>query len=314
MELTGGYNLFIAPYQQPVLIYNPAAGKLRRNPKRIIQRTTDALRGANLFSVDAPRLLPTSGPGDATALAREAVADGADLILVLGGDGTINEAVNGMAHSDVPLAIVPAGTANVLAMEIGLGSRLERAISRLSDCVTQRVSLGRVRESNGISRYFLAMGGVGLDAKIVCDLDSGFKARAGKLAYWATGLAHVTQPVGQFEARVNGSRYRCGFALASRVRNYGGDLEIATGASLAKDDFEIILFEGAHPLRYLMYLLGVATRRVQEMPGVRTFHAGRVDFTGDVPLQIDGEFAGRLPASFEIVRGALTLLLPRTYK
>ena len=88
------YTQKIKPYQQPVLIYNPAAGKFRRHPERILQRTTDALARASV----RPRLAPTSGPADATRIAREAVADGADLILVLGGDGTVNEVVNGVAH------------------------------------------------------------------------------------------------------------------------------------------------------------------------------------------------------------------------
>jgi diacylglycerol kinase (ATP) len=285
------------------------------------------------------KLAPTGGPGDATQIAREAVAAGADLVLVLGGDGTINEAVNGMVHSNAALGILPGGTANVLAMELGLGSRLDRAIDRLAQCAPRRVSVGRVslvsagessrngslqRDAHNGVRHFLAMGGAGLDARIVFDLSPAFKARAGKLAYWLTGFAHATQRVGQFEVRVvaspnagspnAGQAYRCGFALISRVRNYGGDLEIASGASLAHDDFEIVLFEGSNPLRYLWYMLGVSMKRVQNMAGVHTLHGGSVELTGDVHLQVDGEYAGRLPALIDIVPVAITLLMPPTYK
>ena len=303
------YTLGIAPYQQPVLIYNPAAGKLRRHP-RTLQRTTDALERARL----RPRLVPTSGPGDATGMSGRAIAEGADLILVLGGDGTINEAVNGMVGSKVPLGILPAGTANVLAMELGIGSHLGRAVERLTGSVERRVALGKMCDGQGWSRYFLAMGGVGLDAQIVYDINPALKARTGKFAYWATGLAHIAQRVGQFDAKVNGDIYRCGFALISRVRNYGGDLEIATGASLRHDDFEIVLFEGSNPLRYAGYMLGVAAKRVQGMPGVHTLHDRRIELTGDVHRQIDGEYVGRGPASFEIVPAALTLLMPAAYE
>ena len=276
------------------------------------------------------KLAPTGGPGDATRIAREAVAAGADLVLVLGGDGTVNEAVNGMIHSRAALGILPGGTANVLAMELGLGSRLDRAIERLSQCAPRRVSVGRVSiapvgevsrnggSQNGANRngerHFLAMGGAGLDARIVFDLSPAFKARAGKLAYWFTGFGHATQSVGQFEARVNGHAYQCGFALISRVRNYGGDLEIATGASLAHDDFEIVLFEGSNPLRYLWYMLGVSMKRVKNMAGVHTLRGGRVELSGDVHLQVDGEYAGRLPASIDIVPAAITLLMPPGYE
>jgi diacylglycerol kinase (ATP) len=306
------YTQEIKPYHHPVLIYNPAAGKFRRHPEWILQRTTDALARASI----RPRLAPTTGPEDATRIAREAVAGGADLILVLGGDGTINEVVNGMVNSNATLAILPAGTANVLAMELGLGSRLSKAIDALKECVERRVAVGKLNDAKGAARHFLAMAGAGLDARIVYDLNPAFKARAGKLAYWLTGFAHITQKVGNFDARINGNVYRCGFALASRVRNYGGDLEIASGASLLHDDFEIVLFEGSNPLRYLWYMMGVGLKKAQSMSGVHTVRSGKVDMlsvNGPVHLQIDGEYAGLLPASFEIVPNALTLLMPPTY-
>jgi YegS/Rv2252/BmrU family lipid kinase len=291
------------------LIFNPAAGKIRRNPELILQRTIEALRGVSL----KPRVLTTRGPGEATALANQAIAEGADLVLVFGGDGTINEAANGMVNSRVPLAALPGGTANVLTMELGLGNRLERAIERLEDCVERRVALGRLTDARGASRYFLMMGGAGLDAKIVYDLNPDLKARTGKLAYWVTGFSQIAHPLEEFEVKVGGEVYRCGFALAARVCNYGGDLAIACGASLTSDEFEIVLFEGANPLRYAWYMLGVLGRRVQSMRGVRTLRARSVQLAGSVHLQIDGEYAGRSPACFEIGPGTLTLLMPPTY-
>jgi diacylglycerol kinase family enzyme len=258
--------------------------------------------------------VPTGAPSHATELAREAIAQGADLILVFGGDGTINEVINGMALSTVPLGILPGGTANVLAMEIGLGSRIERAIGRLGESVERRVSIGRLSGRGIEPRYFVAMGGVGLDATIVHRVNASLKAGAGKMAYWIAGFTHLVQRVGQFETCVNGDPRRCGFALVARVRNYGGDLEIASGASLLTNDFEVVLFEGSNPLRYAAYLLGVGLRRVQAMPGVKTFRAARVEFSGDAHVQIDGEYAGRGPVTFEIVPDGLTLLIPETYR
>ena len=119
------YDEWIERYRQPVLIYNPYAGKIRRKPGTL-QRTTAALARANV----TPRVLATDAAGHATELAREAVEQGADLVLVLGGDGTVNEVANGLAYSGVPLGVLPAGTANVLAMELGLGSHLDRANER----------------------------------------------------------------------------------------------------------------------------------------------------------------------------------------
>jgi len=184
---------------------------------------------------------------------------------------------------------------------------------RLAQCVERRIAVGKF-VNGGAPRYFLAMGGAGLDAKIVYDLSPTLKARAGKLAYWLSGFGHVTESVRNFEAHINGDRYRCGFALASRVRNYGGDLEIARGASLVRDDFEVVLFEGTNPLRYLGYMTGVGLKLAQKMPGVHTIHAQRVELSGDAHVQIDGEYAGRMPGRFEIVQDALTMLVPPGYR
>jgi diacylglycerol kinase family enzyme len=240
----------------------------------------------------------------------------------LGGDGTINEVINGMnggmvgglLGSDVHVGVLPGGTANVLAMELGLGSRLERALERLGRCVPKRVSLGKIWQADEPARHFLMMAGVGFDAEVVCDLNPGLKARTGKLAYWVAGLSHIVKTVGQMETRINGTTYPCGFTLASRVRNYGGDLELARGASLLSHEFETVMFEGSNPLRYAFYMLGVAVKQVQKMPGVHTVRTSRLEILGDAPIQVDGEFVGRAPATIEIVRDALTLLVPQTYE
>src|SRR6516165_9329979 len=149
------YDDWIERYRQPVLIYNPYAGKIRRNRERLLQATTAVLATAGCA---APRILPTDAAGHATALAREAVALGADLVLVLGGDGTINEAANGLVSSGVPLGVLPAGTANVLAMELCLGSRLRSALDLLPSYAPRRIAAGRLITGRE-KRYFLCMAG-----------------------------------------------------------------------------------------------------------------------------------------------------------
>jgi diacylglycerol kinase family enzyme len=211
------------------------------------------------------------------------------------------------------LGILPGGTANVLAMELGLGSRVVRAAEKLTACVEQRIAVGRYSSAAG-ARHFIMMGGVGLDASIVANVNQEWKKKTGKLAYWAAGLAQSLRSVGQFEVRVNGETGQYGFALASRVRNYGGDLEIARGASLLCDEFELVTFSGSNPLRYAGYFLSLVPRQVQRMPGVRTVRTRRVEFRGSAHVQIDGEYLGETPACFEIVPDALTLLMPANYR
>ena len=150
------------------LIYNPVAGKIFRQPQ-LIQDAVAVLQPA----LGKIHLRPTTGPQTAGAIAQACIRDSATLILVAGGDGTINEVVNGMAGSNVPLAIMPAGTANVLAMETGIGGNLLRAAARYGDLEPRDIALGRLALPGSEPRYFLLMAGLGLDARIVRLVDTG---------------------------------------------------------------------------------------------------------------------------------------------
>jgi diacylglycerol kinase family enzyme len=261
---------------------------------------------------------PTTGPGTAGAIACGHISGGADLILAAGGDGTINEVAEGMVHSTVPLGILPGGTANVLAMEMKLGSKLERAAERIDECRPCRISVGHLDGRNGtVSRHFLLMAGVGLDAHIVYHVNAGLKARTGKFAYWVAGWSLLGKRLAEFAVHVDGRERVCSFALLSRVRNYGGDFEIAREVTLFDDDFEVVLFEGRSSLRYVPYFAGLAANRLRGMPGVTVLRAREVLLARpddrQVYLQVDGESAGHLPAEIRIVPQALTLLVPPEY-
>ena len=260
----------------------------------------------------------TAGPGDAGGIARRHVARGANLIVAAGGDGTINEVVEGMVHSRVPLAILPAGTANVLASEMKLGTGLEQAAGRLEECRPQRIPVGRVICDGGrVERHFLLMAGIGLDAYIVHHVNGTIKRRIGKLAYWLAGWSLMGKRLEHFRVEAGGHARECSFALISRVRNYGGDFEIARSVSLLDDDFEVVLLEGRNTVRYVKYFAGMALNRLTAMKGATVLRADRVTVSGDpgtrICVQIDGEFAGALPAEVGIVPDALTLLIPPEY-
>ena len=260
---------------------------------------------------------PTTGPATAGVIAREHISRGADLVLVAGGDGTINETAEGMVHSHVPLGILPGGTANVLAMELKLGSRMERVAERLEECRPRRISVGRVTCAGGVPRHFLLMAGVGLDAHIVYHVSAPLKARAGKMAYWVAGCSLIGRLLPQIRVDSGGRQFECSFALLTKVRNYGGDFEIAREVTLLDDRFEMVLFEGRTSTRYVAYLAGLALRRLDRMPGVTMLRTASATLTCPeerrVFLQIDGEPAGYLPAEVNIVPDALTLLIPPDY-
>ena len=263
---------------------------------------------------------PTTGPATAGEIARTHIAGGADLILAAGGDGTINEVAAGMVHGQVPLGILPAGTANVLAMETGMSCDLERAARDLAGFRAERIPIGRLHytEGPGGVRHFLLMAGIGLDARIVYNISLPLKRKLGKLAYWIAGFSLVGHGLAEFDVKIDDAVYRCSFALISKVRNYGGDLEIARHTSLFDEQFEVVLFEGRSSARYLKYFTGVLLNRLQGMKGVRVLRARKACLSAGtdarVYIQVDGEYAGRLPGSVEVVPDAITLLLPPRYK
>jgi YegS/Rv2252/BmrU family lipid kinase len=259
----------------------------------------------------------TTAPGTATVLARQQIDAGCDLIIAAGGDGTINEVANGMLHTGVPLAILPGGTANVLAREMGMPIQLEKAAEQIAGFQACPISAGAISVAGAGKRCFLCMAGAGLDAEIVARLNLNLKAAIGKFAYYAGGFSQVFRPLREFEVLVDGVAYKASFALISRVRNYGGDLEIARGASLLKEDFEVVLFRGTRSVQYLPYLAAVVLKRAEGMKGIRFLRARSIScrpLSGEqTHVQVDGELAGKLPVAVELLPGAITLMVPKSY-
>ena len=297
-----------------VLIFNPRAGRVLRRPE-IITEIVAALRP----SFGEVRSAMTEGPGTAGTIAAREIATGAGPLFVCGGDGTVNEVAQAMEGSGVPLGVLPGGTACVLANELGLGNEPRRAAELLAGSSPRDIAAGRLHRPDGSSRLFLLMAGAGLDARIVHSLDLRLKDRIGKLAYWAGAMRQIGAKLEELDVEIDGRTRRCSFALFSRVRNYGGDVELAKGASLFSDAFEVVLFEGRSVLRYPAYLLSILGGRGAATRGLTILRATRaaafpVADDSPVHVQLDGEYASTLPASFEIVPNAIRLLVPPSFR
>ncbi|MBI2212560.1 MAG: hypothetical protein HYU52_02850 [Acidobacteria bacterium] len=297
-----------------VLIYNPRAGRVLRRPG-VVQHIEAALRPA--FGDVRP--VPTEGPDTAGGIATREIAAGATTVFVCGGDGTINEVAQALEGTEVPLGALPGGTACVLANELGLGNDPGRAAELLASAEPRAIAAGRLRRPDGSSRLFLLMAGIGFDARIVHGLDLKLKDRFGKLAYWAGALGQLGAKLEEIDVTVDGSTHRCTFALVSRARNYGGDVDLAKGASLLSESFELLLFEGRSVFRFPFYFAAIVAGLAKRTPGLAVMTTSRVEIapaSGESPahVQIDGEYAGTIPASFEIVPSAVRLLVPRTFR
>lgn len=261
----------------------------------------------------------TPGPLQGGSVASACIAAGSDLVVVLGGDGTVNEVAAGLVGTGVPLAVLPGGTANVLVNELGLSGNPVKVARELDKLRPVEVAAGLLCQPGTPSRHFLMMAGAGLDAHIVHRLDSGTKRRLGKLAYWIGGFSQLTRRLEEFEIEVDGKRFRTSFALISRVRNYGGDLEIARTVTLLDECFEVVLFEGPNPWRYLKYFAGVGLNQLSGMSGVHVMPGRHIKLhppakgAATVHIQVDGEDAGTLPAEVSLTPNSVVLLIPEAY-
>ena len=287
-----------------VLIFNPESGRSRRQRSQQIFAAQREIERQGI----AVRAQGTTRAGEATELARNAIQAGAELIIVCGGDGTINEVVCGMARSQVPLAVLPAGTANVLAREIGLPLSIPAAARALVDCHPRRLALGCAS-----SRYFLLMAGVGFDAGVVRRVDARHKRRLGMATYIFQALRQAL-----FEAPasfvISGKDWQCRatFACISKTQHYG-PIKMVREADLFSDSLHIYCFQSQNRFRYFRYALALLSGNLRELPDISYFAASEVCCkadTGRVFLQVDGEFAGQLPCCIEVVPDALTLLVP----
>ena len=296
-----------------VLIANPLAGR-----GRAAHRLEEARRVLSQAGIET-ELVTTTAPGDATLTARRAVEQDRELVIVCGGDGTVNEAVNGLAGSQVPLAVLPAGTANVLAKELGIPWNLPRAARQLAHAKFQRIALGLAipEKSSGSPRYFLSVAGAGPDAAIVAGVDPEIKNRAGVRAYWQEGFRQLSRydfPL--FRVVTQDHAVDATQVIVGRTRHYGGPFRITTEADLMIPQFELAVVTTQNPWIYLSYLPVIwagQLRRVRHVQFWKTTSVSCVPAdSSPLLIHVDGEPAGRLPAEFRIVPDALTLAVPNS--
>ena len=286
---------------------------LIRNP---VSRTR--LSDANLAAVIAVAVaagwqietISTERDGHATDLAREAAARGVDVVVVYGGDGTINEAINGLAGSETALAVMRGGTANVWAKETQCANDPVAAMRAIVSGVRRRVDLGR---ANG--RYFLLMAGLGLDAAIVPRVGARTKRRLGALAYIIAGVpaALRTKPW-RVHMIVDGAPTDTllYFMLLGNTRSYGGVTNITYRAQADDGMLDLALMRRGGVLRLLLDGIRLLFRRHDRSPNVTYATVKSVDIeTPGVPVQIDGEAFGETPMRFEIAPLALAVIVPR---
>jgi diacylglycerol kinase (ATP) len=306
-------------FHDALIIYNPASGRRRHRRFIEVEEAARILKRAGITT----EMTPTAGRATATAIAHEAVEQGRGLVIACGGDGTINEIINGLAGSHIPMALLPAGTANILAKELGIPWDIPAAARLIPGGIRRRVALGMVTSVSDAGqpslgragRYFLSVGGAGPDGAMVYAVDEEMKQKAGILAYWAEGVRQLFRyDFPEIRISSNGENRKGTIIVVGRTANYGGPFKITTGASLFEDSFELLVNTTRSRLRYLACLPALWLGRLRNMDGIYAWKAREVTCWPangrKVYAQVDGEAAGKLPLHFSIVPDALTLVVP----
>jgi diacylglycerol kinase (ATP) len=318
------------PQQRAVIIYNPMSGRAGRRAEDA--RHMISLLAARGIQAEAHA---TTGPDDATRLAREAVNDGVEIIVSYGGDGTLNEVIQGMAESRVALTVWPGGTSNVVARDLEMPFAIERIADVIATGKTQRIALGLARRPSdaatrrhgdaekeqadggettfAASRYFVMMAGIGLDASIARSVNKKLKRRAGEYAYWVTGLKHLfTWPAERFTITVDEQKFESTFAIIGKGKGYGGGMTITPNARLDEALFEVYILPPLKSNLAYLRVLSACMRGKPETSGATMIKGRRVEANSShAPwVEADGEVIGPLPMTFEVVPDALTLIVP----
>jgi diacylglycerol kinase family enzyme len=328
--------------RRALLLYNPESGRRRRRRSADVEAAAIAFQQAGV----EPVVELTRGPGSALVQSREAIARGCDAVIVCGGDGTVNEVLPAVVGTEIALGVVPLGTANGLANDLGIPGDPTTAARVLASAPTRSVAVPRIDTTRPggerDARYWIMGAGIGADAYMVYRLTLAFKQRWGMAAYYAESTRQwLTHDFPLFTAEFRqGSgdlrREQVSQVLAIRIAWFGGLLGcLAPGADLIRPDFQLVLFKTRSRMAYLRYMAGVWTGRVRSSSHIEILPSTEcrcflADDSIDVPSaapsgppaidrrppmriysESDGELLGTLPVALSMSDKTVNLLFPR---
>jgi YegS/Rv2252/BmrU family lipid kinase len=287
------------------IIVNPISGLgwMQRRAEKLRRRLVEAGCDAELCA--------TERAGHGGDLAREAADLGFDVVVAAGGDGTINDVIQGLALTETALGILPMGTANVLATELNLGDFVWQAVRLVLRGARRRLDLGRCGD-----RYFVCFASVGYDAFVVQCMAEWRKGTITHLSYFGPmWKAFVEYPFAPLRVKVDGKeldRPVYHFVMGN-TRSYGGSFQITTRAHPDDGLLDACAFGGDGHGWLFIYLACTVCRMHQWFGNVRMLRGKRFEIDGPRPLpfQFDGDFRGFTPVTFEVVPKAITVLVPQ---
>jgi diacylglycerol kinase (ATP) len=316
------------PENPKILIaFNPNAGQAA-----VVRPAIDAAAALWRSHGWQVELRPTQCAGDATRIAREGSAAGFHVIVAAGGDGTVNEVMNGLVNTDTALGVLPAGTVNVWAREMGLPMDIQQSAAALLLSQWRQIDVGRVRsmlhrsrrlsrkkiarnKAPFIDRYFLLMAGIGFDAAVTAGVDPKEKKWLGAIAYVKQAIQLACQYQGtNLALRLDGKKVRGRFLMAvvGNSQLYGGVIKFTVNALVDDGLLDVCVIKGRSMLKAPLRLLSIFSRSHHLDSRIEYHQAKQIQFFSrkSVPVQLDGDYIGTTPMVFEVIEKSLWVLVP----
>jgi len=307
--------------RKAILLYNPHSGRRRKQRVADVEAALAVFRKAGVEA----SMAETRGSSDTAAQASQAIAQGCDTVFACGGDGTIHDVLQALVGPEAALGIIPLGTANSLAHDLGLPLKPEAAAQAALNAKLRRVAVGRVeyRDLTGqpVARYFTVAVGIGVDAHLFYKLNPVVKRHFGMAAYCARATwLWLTHPLEKFTVEITedsaSRRIDVSQILAVRIRDFGGVLrELAPGASLDCHNLRFVLFRTRSRIAYLRYVVRGLLGVDWSVPGIELVNGSRAacSLLSTLPrsriyVEADGELLGTLPAQITMMRDTVNLL------
>jgi diacylglycerol kinase (ATP) len=297
----------LTPNLQVLIIYNPAAGQ-SSNLKNTLDRVANLWRDLG-WQV---QIAATTAPGDATTKAQVAAKSGYNAVVAAGGDGTVNEVMNGLIGTETALGVLPLGTVNIWAREMGLSMDMLKAAESIAKSELTKIDVGMAG-----NRYFLLMAGIGFDAAVTATVRSEEKRLLGAIAYVKQAIQIAWNFRGvRLKLRIDGKRVR-GKILMVIVGNsqlYGGVIKFTAHATIDDGLLDVCVIKGQGMLSAPRRLISIFARHYNRDPLVKYYQAKQVEIRGKLgkalPVQVDGDYLGTTPMNFQVVPNSLWILVP----
>lgn len=312
------FNSVSMPFNRVKVIINPGSGK-KHNILQLIKGKkqnskedhfdyySKLITTALLHGGITAEVIQSNSSNDATEIARNCADKGYDLVIAAGGDGTINSVVNGLAGTKTALGVIPLGTINLLAMELGIPSDVESACQIIAHARIKTMDLGKVND-----RYFTSLCGIGFDAYVITATHSSLKKKFGAGAFILNGIKNLTSyPFHSIRLSINHKYNKTGYiVIVGNGKYYGASMLIAPDASSNDGLLDVVIFQKRDALSLMRYIWELHKGDLTALPDVEHFQATQISIGrhGHHKLHLDGEYYGKTPVEITIAPSALKVV------